>query len=125
MGKPIVMGRLTHESIGRPLPGRRNIVMSRQSDYVADGCEVVDSVDSVMRLLHGENEVMVIGGGNIYRQFLSQVDRIFLTRIAADVQGDTFFPELDADEWRVVQSESFPATDDREIGFTIEELQRL
>ncbi len=125
MGKPIVMGRTTHESIGRPLPGRRNIVMSRQPDYVADGCEVFGSVEVVMQLLRDEDEVMIIGGGDVYRQFLPQVECIYRTRVDAEANGDTWFPALDANEWRVVQSESFPVTDERDIGFTIEQLQRL
>ena len=124
MGKPIVMGRLTHESIGRALPGRRNVILSRQDDFLADGCDVVASIEEALELLRDEEEVMIIGGGNIYEQFLPMAQTIYLTRVDADLQGDTFFPELCAEDWELIGRDEYPANDERETGFVIEELQR-
>lgn len=124
MGKPIVMGRLTHESIGRALPGRRNIVISRTPRYTAEGCEVVASPTAALDLLGGEEEVMIIGGGRIYQQFLPLVDRVYLTRVHAEPEGDAFFPELDAGDWSIVAFEEYPAGDDRPVGYSFETLTR-
>ena len=101
MGKPIVMGRLTHESIGKPLPGRQNIVITRQQDYVADGCDVVASPQAAIEAAGNAEEIMIIGGGEIYRAFLPLADRIHMTRIAAQIDGDAFFPVPDPNEWQV------------------------
>lgn len=95
MDKPIVMGRKTYESIGRPLPGRRNVVISRNQNYCAEGCEVVDSIDAAMNLLSGSSEIMVIGGGYLYSQIIDLADKLYLTFIDLDVEGDTFFPEYE------------------------------
>ena len=124
MGKPIVMGRATWESIGRPLPGRRNIVITRQADYEADGCDVVASIEAALQLVADADEVMIIGGGKIYEQTLPMADRIYLTRVHATVEGDTFFPELDDGEWREVGRESYPAQEGREHAFDILTLDR-
>jgi len=124
MGKPIIMGRATFEAIGRPLPGRHNIVLTRQAGYVAEGCDVVDGVAEALAAAGGADEVMVIGGGEIYRQFLPLAERIYLTRVRAEVDGDTLFPELDMDEWDVEHVEEYPAGDEREFGFDIETLER-
>ena len=111
MGKPIVMGRLTWESIGRPLPGRHNIVISRQAGFVADGCTVVASPEAAIDAAGDAPEIMVIGGGHIYTAFLPLADRIYLTRVHAEVEGDAFFPELDEREWDTVDSEAHEADD--------------
>ena len=124
MGKPIVMGRLTHDSIGRALPGRRNIILSRQSGYLAEGCEVVCSREADLDLLSAEDDVMIIGGGKIYEQFLPLATRIYLTRVDAEINGDTNFPALDMDQWRLLDLVVFPVTEERKIGFAIEELIR-
>jgi dihydrofolate reductase len=105
MGKPIVMGRLTHESIGRPLPGRQNIVITRQAGYAADGCDVVPSIDAAIAAAGDAGEIMVIGGSHIYQEFLPRADRIYLTRVQADVEGDVFLPELAVDGWRETMRE--------------------
>ena len=111
MGKPIVMGRKTHESIGRPLPGRQNIVITRQNDFNADGCDVVQSTAEAVEVAGGADEVMVIGGSQIYATFLPLADRIYLTRVHTEVDGDAFFPPLDGAEWRESASESYEADD--------------
>lgn len=124
MGKPMIMGRTTHESIGRALPGRTSIVITRQPNYVADGCIVVSSIEAALDAAGDVDEVMVIGGGEVYRQFLPMSDRIYLTRVQAEVDGDTRFPELDMAEWTVTSVEEFPAGDGRALGFEIETLDR-
>jgi len=124
MGKPIIMGRSTWESIGRALPGRISIIVTRQAGYEAEGSIVVESINAAMKAAGDAEEVMVIGGGEIYRQFLPQADRIYLTRVLAEVTGDTTFPELDLNEWSVVSVGEYPVGDEREIGFEIETLDR-
>ena len=125
MGKPMIMGRSTYTSIGRALPGRKSIILTRQSDFEADGCEVVDSVDAAIAAAGEVDEVMIIGGGDIYRQFLLQANRIYLTRIHAEIDGDTTFPELDMREWIVSTSEKYSAGDERDYGFSIDILDRI
>jgi len=124
MGKPMIMGRATFESIGRALPGRQSIVMSRRADFVAAGCDVVSSGKEALARAGDVEEVMVIGGGAVYEKFLPAADRIYLTRVHTEVDGDTFFPEIDMDEWRVTGTESFPAGDDRKLEFSFEILER-
>jgi len=118
-GKPVIMGRRTFESIGRPLPNRRNIVMTRNPDYVAPGCEVVSSVDAALDLAGGADEVMIIGGGQVYRDFLPRADRIYLTRVQTEVKGDTHFPELDGDLWQRLSCERHPADAEHRYAFDV------
>jgi dihydrofolate reductase len=123
-GKPIVMGRLTYESIGKPLPQRRNIIISRQAGYRATGCEVVTSPVAALDLAAGAEEIMVIGGGRIYTQLLPLADRIYLTRVHARPEGDAFFPELDHEVWRTVSIEEHAATDTQPLAYSFEILER-
>ena len=109
MGKPIVMGRRTWQSIGRALPGRQNIVVTRQTGFRADGCDVVASTDAAIDAAGDAEEVMIIGGGEIYRQFLPLADRIYLTRVKVELQGDADFPPLDESEWTVAAEEDYDA----------------
>lgn len=111
-GHPVIMGRKTYESIGKALPGRTNIVLSRRKETYAPGCVVVKSVYSALWLAgmseggDGEGgEVFVIGGGEVYQAFLAQARRLYLTEIHAEVQGDVLFPEVDWDEWALVSTE--------------------
>ena len=101
LGKPILMGRKTHESIGRALPGRLNLVLTRQADYSAPGCEIVHSLDEaeIRAAADGATELMVIGGAGLYREALARAQRILLTRVHADFDGDTRLPEIDLAEW--------------------------
>lgn len=105
MGKPIIMGRRTHESIGRPLPGRHNIVLTRQRQYSAPGCTVAHSIPQALEAAGEADEAMVIGGSAIYRQFLALAGRIYLTLIDAAFSGDTYFPEFDWEEWNIISEE--------------------
>lgn len=119
MGKPIIMGRKTWQSIGRPLPGRLNIVITRDPDFRADGAEVVRSLDEAMkfatargsRCMAGADEACVIGGGEIYRQALPRADRLYVTHVLADFDGDTVFPAIDPEVWKPIRTEEFPAGD--------------
>lgn len=105
MGKPVIMGRKTYDSIGKPLPGRPNIVVTRQENYAPEGVDVVPTLERANDLAHdyayakGVAEVMIIGGGDIYRQSLAMADRIYLTEIDLEVEGDTRFPDLDPESW--------------------------
>ena len=104
-GKPIVMGRKTWESLSGPLPKRRNVVITRQPDYTADGAEVVDSPEAALALLADSPEVMVIGGSGVYAAFLDRADELNLTMIHHAFEGDTRFPDIHPDRWRVVSRE--------------------
>ena len=124
MGKPIVMGRKTWESIGRPLPGRQNIVITRQDGYVADGCDVVASPDEAIAVAGEAEEVMVIGGSQVYERFLAEAERVYLTRVHAEVEGDAFFAPLDADEWRLVSDEPHAADERNEFDYSFRLYER-
>lgn len=100
MGKPIVMGRRTYESIGRPLPGRHNIVITRNADFAAPGCTVVTGVEAALAAAGEVPEVMLIGGAQLYAELLPRAERIYLTRIDAAFAGDAWFPVLAEGEWR-------------------------
>lgn len=105
IGKPIIMGRRTFEAIGRALPERRNIVVSRRGDIKAEHIDIAHSFEDALALGAYAQEVMVIGGGELYHAALPLAGRVYLTRIHADIEGDTFFPDLSPDEWREVTRE--------------------
>lgn len=109
MGHTIIMGRRTWESIGRPLPGRRTIVVTRQSDYRTNAADVtvVSSLDAALSTAEkaGEVEAFIVGGAELYRDALSRADRLYVTRVLAKVDGDTWFPDVDWSKWRKVESE--------------------
>lgn len=113
-GKPVFMGRKTFESIGHPLPKRRNIVISRRAEYQAVGCEVVQSLQEALHRCEGmSEEVFVIGGGEIYAEALSHADRIYLTRVHVDIGGDAYFPDFHPEEWMEVSCEKHVAEGNR------------
>lgn len=105
-GHPVIMGRKTYESLGRPLPNRTNVVISRTQREI-EGCTVVNSLEEAIALFPKEEEVFIIGGAQIYALALSVADRMYLTKVYHDYQGDTSFPEWNADEWQLTQKESF------------------
>lgn len=111
MGHTIIMGRKTFESIGKPLPGRNSIVISRQPGYQPPGVRVARSLEDAERMAGGDSEVFFIGGGQLYRQALPRVERIYLTLVHATVDGDTDFPELPPERWTVVQRTEQAADD--------------
>ncbi|MBL0452848.1 type 3 dihydrofolate reductase [Aeromonas veronii] len=126
LGKPVLMGRKTFESIGRPLPGRRNLVISRNPNYQAEGIEVVGSVEAALALLAGSSveELMVIGGGHLYAEMLPSADCLYLTRIDLAVEGDTRFPAFDDGQWQRVDCESHPADEKNPHLYSFETWQR-
>jgi dihydrofolate reductase len=99
MGHPIIMGRKTFESIGKPLPGRKNIIISRNSNYLQEGCEVFNSLDSALESCSKEEEIFVIGGATLYESILEKSDRLYITEIKKSFAGDTWFPEFDQNQW--------------------------
>ena len=111
LGKPVIMGRKTYTSMGGPLPGRRNIVITGKPDYKAPGCIVVHSLEEALIAAEPAEEAMIIGGATIFVQTLPHLERIYLTLVHAEVEGDTWFPELDPGQWREVWREAHPADD--------------
>ncbi|CAB4326146.1 MULTISPECIES: dihydrofolate reductase [unclassified Brucella] len=117
LGKPVIMGRRTWQSLGRPLPGRANIVITRDADFRAEGAEVVSSLEDALALARkfaaegGVGEICVIGGGQIYVQAMPLADRLHLTRVLAVIEGDTYFPEINPQDWQLLSSEDVPAGD--------------
>jgi dihydrofolate reductase len=125
LGKPVVMGRRTFDSIGRPLPGRTNIVVSRQPALAIDGAIVARSLDEALVAAGAAPEIVVIGGAEIFRQALPRTDMIHLTRVHARVDGDVFFPELDPAKWREAAVEHHAADERHLYAFSFVTLQRI
>lgn len=111
MGHPIIMGRKTYESIGRPLPGRVNVVITRDEDYEAPGCEVLHSAETAVSR-YNEEDPFIIGGAELIRSLFPLTDRLYITEIDHEFDGDTFFPEIDSEKWRLV-SRTPGITDER------------
>jgi dihydrofolate reductase len=128
MGHTIVMGRRTWESIGRALPGRQTVVVSRNSEYRVRtaGVEQVGSLDDALRVAEagGETEAFVVGGAELYREALGQADRIYLTRVHAAVGGDTYFPNVDWENWQLVESEEHGSDEKNEYAHGFEVYDR-
>lgn len=125
MGHPILMGRKTYESIGRPLPGRRNIIISRNPDYKIAGCEVFSDIDLAIASCEKSAELFVIGGTGLYESMLRKVDFLYLTEINKEFVGDTYFPQINSNEWQEV--ERVEVSDDASVDFSYRflKLQRL
>ena len=127
MGHYLIMGRKTYESIGRPLPGRKMVVLSRQTNFIAQGCQVVSSVEQGLEIARADSETEVfIGGGSIiYAQALPLADRIYLSRVHAVLSGDTFFPSFDQHTWQIIERQHYPIVAGQEHAFTFEVLERI
>ena len=126
-GHPVIMGRKTFESIGRPLPGRANIVITRDESYRRDGITVVSSPEAALSAAataEGADEVFIIGGAEIYKIFLHQANRIYLTKIESEFEGDAFFPELNAEEWSLVSHEEHSADEKNAFSFVFQTYER-
>lgn len=123
-GHPVVMGRNTYLSLGRPLPGRTNVVVSRTAGEI-EGCRVVRSLEEAFALFPAEEEVFVIGGAQVYAQTLGMADRLYLTRVEHDYEGDTSFPEWDRSQWRLVSGERFERGEKYPYPFVIEVYERV
>lgn len=124
LGKPVIMGRKTWESLGRPLPGRRNLVVTRQSDFKAEGAEVFKSLQEAMTAVKDEPVAFIMGGAQIYAEAMPMVQVAHVTVLNADFDGDAFFKALSDDEWNLVEEASFPATDTHPYSFSIRRYER-
>lgn len=124
LNKSILMGRKTFDSIGKPLPKRRNIVLSRQSGLQIEGCEVVSSIEQAYELCKDEEELMVIGGANLYSQTLADVKRIYATLVDCEIEGDVFFPEIDLANWSLSNSEKHTQDDKHAYAYSFLQLDR-
>ena len=122
LGHPIIMGRKTHESIGRVLPGRQNIVITHDKNYLAEGCMVVNSLQKAIDAAQGKDSY-IIGGQSIYEQALSEVQRIFLTKVDADIAGDKYF-KYNPTRWRKISSEKHPSDDKNPYAYEFVVLER-
>jgi dihydrofolate reductase len=122
-GHTIIMGRKTFDSVGKPLPHRRNIVVTRQ-DIKIEGCEVVKSIDDAIALCKGEDEVFIGGGAEIYRQAMDKTDRIYLTIIHKMFDADTFFPEIDFTKWVETEHEDHQADEKNKLPYSFITLER-
>lgn len=131
MGRSIIMGRKTWESIGRPLPGRTNIVISRNDKFIAEGAEVVSSLSSAIQLAEkiaqtdGTDEAFIIGGAGLYQAALPQAHRFHLTRVHAAIDGDTHLSDFDETQWKEVSRESFSSAGSNPYDYSICLLERL
>lgn len=126
LGKPVVMGRKTYESIGRALPGRLNIVVTRDQHYTLDDAEVVNSCEAAVEAAGDVSELMIIGGGTIYDHFLPLAQRLYLTEISLEVSGDTYFPDYhEVGQWATMESESHPADEKNPYPYRFVTLDRL
>ncbi|BAL23622.1 dihydrofolate reductase [Azoarcus sp. KH32C] len=124
IGHPILMGRKTWESLGRPLPGRRNLVLSRKEGYALQGAEVFPSIDEVLRAV-GDDQLFVIGGADLYRQLIDRVDAMIVTEVGAEVAGDAYFPKFKAAHFSEVRREHHEADEHNEYPFDFVEYRRL
>ena len=124
-GKSILMGRKTYDSIGRPLPNRRNIVITRNVEISIPGCEVISSIESALEITKGDKEVMVIGGASLCKQLLPKINRLYITKIDGEFEGDVFFPEYDDISWHQVSCESHPKDDSNAYSYHFIVLDRI
>ena len=125
LGKPVIMGRRTHESIGRPLPGRHNVVVSRQPGLAFAGCTVTGSLQAAFTAAGDVAEACVIGGAQLYREALPVADLVHLTRVHARVAADTFLPDLNPAEWHEVAREDHPADERHALPYSFITLERI
>ena len=123
-GHTVIMGRRTYDSVGKPLPNRRNIIITRQ-DISIPGCEVVKSVDEALELCAGEEEVFIVGGAEIYKLAMDQTDRIYLTIIHHSFDADTVFPEIDYMQWKETAREDHPADEKHKYSYSFITLDRI
>jgi dihydrofolate reductase len=125
MGHHIVMGRKTYESIGRLLPGRTTVIVTRQEDYAVPGAIVAHSIDEALAACKDDDEVFVIGGADLFRETLPIADRLYLTTVDAEPEGDTFMPELDADAWKESSAQAFGKDEKHAYAYRLTVLDRL
>jgi dihydrofolate reductase len=125
VGKPLIMGRRTYDSIGRPLPDRISIVLTRDPAFTCDGCLIARTTEEAIALAGDAPEVIVFGGAGVFKDFLPRADRIYMTEVDTEVSGDTYFPPLDPTEWREVDREKHPADVRHPYAFEFVTLERV
>lgn len=124
MGHHIIMGRKTYESIGRPLPGRVNVVISRNPDFQAAGCTRAGSLSEALTISKSDSEVFIFGGGEVFREALPMVSRIYMTKVHHRLDGDTHFPQLNPHEWEEIERAEFKADEKNEYNYSFITLER-
>jgi len=124
LGKPIIMGQKTFESIGRPLPGRANIILSLDENFKPQGCIVAHSIEEALKILEHEKEIMIAGGASVYKQFLHLAHKMYLTLIDADFDGDAYFPEFNWEDWEVIERIENQSDKENPYKYTFLTLQR-
>ena len=124
MGKPILMGRKTHESIGKILPGRENIILTKKRNYSVEGCIVKNNLDEVLSNFKKVSELIVMGGATLYEQTLDKAEKLYITEVRACIEGDIFFPEYDPDQWVEISRNSFEADENNEYDYSFTVLER-
>ncbi|MBI1227476.1 MAG: dihydrofolate reductase [Bacteroidetes bacterium] len=126
-GHHVIMGRKSFQSIGKPLPNRTNVVITRDPFFLATGCTIVHSIEEALELAeaNGELEAFIIGGGEIYRKSWPYLDRLYLTEVDAEPEADVFFPEIDENEWQELSREAHPADEKNEFGYVFRVLEKL
>ena len=124
-GHPVVMGRKTWKSLGRPLPGRTNVVLTRQLDFAPEGAVVVHSLEEAVRMFPPQEEVFIIGGGELYAQALPLADRLYITTVEADYEGDVRFPEWDRSQWQLTSRELHERGEKFEHPFEFVDYERI
>ena len=125
MGKPIVMGRKTFESIGRPLPGRENIVVTRDKLFLVEGVTIVNDIDEALLACNKYDEVMVIGGASFYEQMLSLADKLYVTLVHESFEADAFFPEISMDEWHISEQREHASDEKHAYSFSFMTYERV
>ena len=124
LGSPVIMGRKTYDSIGRPLPGRLNIILSRNTKLEIQGCTVVNSLEAALLAAKGAEEVFITGGAHLYEKFLGDADRLYLTLIDADFEGDTYFPDYTQYKWHEIERLENAADENNPYPFSFVTLER-
>lgn len=124
-GHTIVMGKKTYESIGRPLPDRKNIILTRDVDYEADGCIVAHSPEEILKFVNDEDEIFIIGGGEIYKLFLPLANRLYLTEVDGEKEADTYFPSFNKNDWRLINSVRHDIDEKHDYSFNINTYEKI
>ena len=123
-GHPVIMGRKTYDSLGRPLPNRTNVIISRTAEHI-EGCQIARSLEEAIALFPAEEEIFIIGGAQIYALALEVADRLYITRVEHDYEGDTSFPEWDESKWQLIEHESYPCGEKYPHPFAFERYERI
>ena len=124
MGHTMIMGRKTFESIGKALPGRKTIIITRNTEFKIDGCVSVLSINEAYELCKNESEIFVVGGAEIYKQTISDIDKLYITEVDVDIDGDAYFPETNSLEWKTISTESFTIDEKNEHSYSFINLER-